>query len=200
VQNGGRTKMSAVIHGFMILTSIILIPNILNLIPYGSLAAVLFVVGYKLAKPSLFKKMFNQGYEQFIPFVVTILGIVFTDLLKGIGLGLVVGIFIILRNNFKIPYNLGKEEDEEGEVYKIVLAEDVTFLNKASVQKSLSLLPDGSKVIIDASHTFFIHHDVIEIIEDFKISAEEREIDLTIIDLYEHKQKKPIQHFELTKN
>lgn len=198
-QSGGRSKMSAIIHGFMILFSIILIPTLLNLIPLGSLAAILFVVGFKLAKPALFKKMFDQGLEQFIPFVVTILGIILTDLLKGIGLGLVVGIIIILRNNFKIPFILTKEDLEGGEHFRITLSEDVTFLNKASIQKSLAKIPNDCSVIIDASKTYFIHFDVIEIIEDFKISAENRNIELEVIDLYTHKEKEATQSFEVTK-
>ncbi len=198
-QSGGRSKMSTIIHGFMILFSIILIPNLLNLIPLGSLAAILFVVGYKLAKPALFKKMFDQGLEQFIPFVVTIVGIILTDLLKGIAIGLAVGIVIILRNNFKIPFTLAKEDLEGGEHFKITLSEDVTFLNKASIQKSLATIPDNCSVVIDASKTYFIHFDVIEIIEDFEISAKNREIKLELIDIYTHKEKEATQSFEITK-
>ena len=198
-QSGGRSKMSTIIHGFMILFSIILIPNLLNLIPLASLAAILFLVGYKLAKPALFKKMFTQGYEQFIPFVMTILGIIFTDLLMGIGLGLVIGVVIILMNNFRVPYILSQKEHEGNTHFKITLSEDVTFLNKASIQKSLAKLPNNCFVVIDASNTYFIHYDVLEIIEDFKISAENRNIKLELIDLYAHKSKKANQHFEVTK-
>ena len=198
-QSGGRSKMSTIIHGFMILFSIILIPNLLNLIPLASLAAILFVVGFKLAKPALFKKMFNQGKEQFIPFIVTILGIILTDLLMGIGLGLIIGIAIILRNNFKIPFILTKEDLEGVERFRITLSEDVTFLNKASIQKSLAKLPNNCAVVIDASKTYFIHFDVIEIIEDFKISAANRNIELEVIDLYTHKEREATQHFKITK-
>ncbi|NQX96575.1 MAG: SulP family inorganic anion transporter [Flavobacteriales bacterium] len=198
-QSGGKTKASTIIHGVLLLISIIAIPKILNLIPLGVLAAILLVVGYKLAKPALFKKMYKDGLGQLIPFVVTVLGIVFTDLLMGIALGMVVAIFIILRNNFKIPYKMQRENLEGKEKIRIVLSEDVTFLNKASIQKSLAEIPDNTSVEIDAKNTHFIHHDVIEIIEDFEINAKNRNIKTLIIDLYKNKQSKPLQHFELKK-
>ena len=197
-QSGGKTKASTVIHGFLLLISIIAIPAILNKIPLGVLAAILLVVGYKLAKPALFKKMYNQGLGQFIPFVVTVVGIVFTDLLVGIGLGLVVAIFIILRNNFKAPYQKQIEGTEEGNKLTIRLSEDVTFLNKASILKSLSDIPDNTKVVIDASANLFIHHDVIEIIEDFQISATGRNIIVKVIGLYSNKVDEPLKHYKLS--
>ncbi len=195
-QSGGKTKASTVIHGLLLLTSIIAIPAVLNKIPLGVLAAILLVVGYKLAKPALFKKMYQQGAGQFIPFVVTVVGIVFTDLLVGIALGLVVAIFIILRNNYKVPY---KKENYNGtDKLKIMLSEDVTFLNKASILKALSEIPDNTEVIIDASFNKFIHYDVIEIIEDFQISAVNRKIKVEVKNLSRDKVNEPIQHFKLT--
>lgn len=196
-QSGGKTKASTIIHGILLLLSIIAIPSLLNLIPLGVLAAILLVVGYKLAKPALFKKMYNEGWGQLIPFVVTILGIVFTDLLKGITLGLVVAIFIILRNNFKIPFKLKKESLKGQDNLKIKLSEDVSFLNKASILKVLDQIPDNSNLTIDASDTKFIHFDVVEIIENFQINAKARHINVTLIDLYKNKQSDPIQHFEV---
>jgi MFS superfamily sulfate permease-like transporter len=133
IQSGGRTKASAIIHGFMLLICAMSIPVILNLIPLASLAAVLFVVGYKLAKPALFKQIYKQGKTQFIPYIVTILGIVFTDLLIGIALGLVVAIFHVLYKNYKKPYFLDMSRHHEGAPILIELSEDVTFLNKASI-------------------------------------------------------------------
>ncbi|MFK8037250.1 MAG: SulP family inorganic anion transporter [Crocinitomicaceae bacterium] len=197
-QAGGMTKASAIIHGFLILISIILIPNLLNLIPLGVLAAILFVVGFKLAKPSLFKSMYEQGWGQFIPFIITILGIAFFGLLKGIALGMAVAIFIILRNNFKIPLNLNSDTSDEINKIKITLSEDVTFLNKASVLSTLNNIPDNSVVEINASETHFIHYDVTKIIEDFAINAEARGIKLTIIDLYESKDLNPLDHLKIT--
>lgn len=196
MQSGGKTKASAFLHGVLLLLSVVVIPNVLNLIPLGVLAAILFVVGYKLAKPALFKKMYIQGMGQFIPFVITVVGIVFTDLLTGIALGLMIAIFIILKNNFTVPFKVNEEVGGNKKM-KICLSEDVTFLNKASIQKVLSEIPDETELTIDASNNHFIHYDVIEIIEDFKISAVNREIKLTIIDLYEDIETKPQVHFEI---
>ncbi len=197
IQSGGKTKASAIIHGFLLLTSVIVIPKILNMIPLGVLAAVLLVVGYKLAKPALFKKMYREGLGQFIPFVVTILGIVFTDLLMGIFMGMIVAIFIILRNNFKVPFKMQKENLKGKDKIKIVLSEDVTFLNKASILKALDQIPNNTHVIIDATNTKFIHHDVVEIIEDFIISAKNRNIEAEVINLYSDKQEQPSPRFKL---
>lgn len=181
IQSGGRTKMSAILHGFLLLLSAMVIPFILNMIPLASLAAILFLVGYKLAKPTLFKEMYNLGWGQFVPFMVTILGIVLTDLLMGIGMGMAVAIFYILRNNYKKPYFFDPETHVEGEPIRITLAEDVTFLNKADILQTLNHLPPDSEVIIDASKTINIDQDVREIILDFKESAKLRNIDLTIV-------------------
>ncbi|MCB0579495.1 MAG: SulP family inorganic anion transporter [Phaeodactylibacter sp.] len=190
IQSGGRTKASAIIHGFILLIAAMSIPHLLNLIPLSSLAAVLFVVGYKLAKPALFKKMYQQGRAQFVPFMVTILGIVFTDLLAGIGMGLVVAIFYLLYNNYKKPYFFYPEKHEEGAPIRFELAEDVTFLNKASILQTLNHLPENSKVIIDATNTVDIDLDVIEIIEDFRENAKYRNIELEIRGLYDEKKSK----------
>lgn len=199
-QSGGKTKVVTIIHGFLLLISIILIPKLLNMIPLATLAAILLVIGYKLAKPALFKKMYAQGRGQFYPFVVTILGIVFTDLLIGIGLGMVVAISIILYNNYKIPYKMKRENLEGKDKIKIVLSEDVTFLNKASILKALGQIPDNTVVEINATNTHFIHHDVCGIIEDFKINAQLRDIKITTVDLYKGKREDPLPHFELKNN
>jgi len=196
-QSGGKTKASAIIHGFLLLISVIAIPKLLNLIPLGVLAAILLVVGYKLAKPALFKKMYSEGWGQFVPFVMTVLGIVFTDLLTGIGLGMVVAIFIILKNNFNIPFEMQEESMGGNDNIRIVLSEDVTFLNKASIQKMLNQIPDNTSVEIDASNTKFIHFDVIEIIKDFEINAAFRSIKVKMINLYNNKQDDPLEHFKL---
>ncbi len=181
IQSGGRSKASAFIHGIMLLVSAMAIPAILNLIPLASLAAILFVVGYKLAKPSLFKAMYKSGTEQFIPFMVTIIGIVFTDLLMGIGMGLVVAIFYILWNNYKTPYHFDPENHVEGEPIKIELSEDVSFLNKASILNTLNQLPDNSVVHIDATKAKSIHPDILEIIEDFTENAKTRDITVNVV-------------------
>lgn len=190
IQSGGRSKASAIIHGFILLIAAMSIPRVLNLIPLSSLAAVLFVVGYKLAKPVLFKKMYAQGKAQFVPFIVTILAIVFTDLLIGIGLGLVVAIFYVLYNNYKKPYFFYPEKHEDGAPIRFELAEDVTFLNKASILQTLNHLPENSKVVIDATNTVNIDLDVVEIIEDFRQNAQYKNIELEVQGLYEEKKPK----------
>lgn len=179
IQSGGKTKTAAIFHGFLILISLMVIPNVLNMIPLASLAAILFVVGYKLAKPSVFKEMYSMGKTQFIPFIVTILGIVFTDLLMGIGLGLAFAIFHILWNNYQTPY----KRSEENGVLKICFSEDVSFLNKARVLKTLDELPDNSNLIIDGTRTINVHPDVLEIIKDFRDSASTRGVDIEVINL-----------------
>ena len=183
IQSGGKTKLSAIMHGILLLVSVITIPHILNLIPLSSLAAILIVVGYKLAKPSIFKTMYKAGKNEFIPFMVTIVGIIFTDLLIGIVLGLAVGFFQILYNNFKKPYMVTKLEENGKIKLKLELSENLTFLNKASIIETVSHLPDDSYVTIDASRSHFIHPDILEILEDFKKNAEYRDIKLDIIGL-----------------
>lgn len=181
IQSGGKTKLSAIIHGVLLLLCVMAIPMILNMIPLASLAAILLIVGFKLAKPSLFKEMWSQGQRQFLPFIITILGIVFTDLLTGIALGMVVAIVDILWNNYKRPYHFDINEHVPGENIIIELSEDVSFLNKASIMRTLDELPQGSKVTIDASQVVSVHFDIIEIIDNFEIVAPSRNIDLTII-------------------
>jgi MFS superfamily sulfate permease-like transporter len=181
-QSGGKTNMANIIHGVLLLLSIIAIPNVLNYIPLGTLAAILLVVGYKLAKPALFIKMYKGGNELFFPFVVTILGIVLIDLLWGIGLGMVLAVFmILLRNNLKVPYKFKKEHIGDQDKLKITLPKDVTFLKKAAIQKSLSSIENISIVEIDASKSKLIHPDVSEIIEDFQVNAAARNIEVVII-------------------
>ncbi|MEM7371618.1 MAG: SulP family inorganic anion transporter [Bacteroidota bacterium] len=181
IQSGGRTKQSAIFHGFMLLLSVMFIPKVLNLIPLATLAAILFAVGFKLAKPSLFKQMYKNGWYQFIPFMVTIIGIVTTDLLIGIGLGMAVAIFTILMNNYRMPYSVSKQTDEKDESIVIRLSEDVSFLNRANIMKTLDEIPANTKVLIDASRSISIDYDVREIIADFKDKAKIHNIDLTIV-------------------
>ena len=183
IQSGGRTKVSAIFHGIIMLVCAFAVPGLLNKIPLASLAAILFVVGYKLAKPVLFKTMYSQGYTSFIPFVTTIAGIVFVDLLIGIGLGLAVAVLFILHNNYKKPFLFDASKHyQDGRVH-LELAEDVTFINKASIQRTLTELPDGSNVVIDARKTVNMDNDVSEIIQEFQESAEYRKIQVEILEL-----------------
>ncbi|MFT6149260.1 MAG: MFS superfamily sulfate permease-like transporter [Saprospiraceae bacterium] len=198
IQSGGRTKMVAIFHGFLLLISALLIPFVLNLIPLASLAAILLVVGFKLAKPVLFKQMYKLGWTQFIPFAVTILGIVFTDLLIGICLGLVVAVFYILLNNFKRPFYFEPENHLNDDEIRIELSEEVTFLNKAAILNTLKQLPENSKVIIDASRTETIDHDVIEILEDFKQNAAYKKIELKFHNFDKKAMKNPVKTIKET--
>ena len=142
IQSGGKTKMSAIFHSLLLLISVLTIPTVLNLIPLSVLAAVLLVVGYKLAKPGLFIKMYQLGFKQFIPFTATVLGIVFIDLLWGIGLGLANGVMVILYRSYKNSHFLHIEKEIEGtNQYRITLAEEVTFFNKAAILKELDNIP-----------------------------------------------------------
>jgi len=182
IQSGGRTKLSAIMHGIFLLLCVFSIPFILNMIPLAVLASVLFVVGYKLAKPSLFKQMYQLGMSQFLPFIITILGIVFTDLLKGIGIGLTVGILMILRNSIKNSHFLHKKEEDNGyHKVKMTLAEEVTFLNKGAILKELNSLPRETQLTIDMSKSAHIDYDVLEIIDNYKNTAESKGVTVVLI-------------------
>lgn len=167
VNAGGKTKLSTICHGAILLLSACFIPQFINLIPLASLAAILLMVGYKLSRLGLYRSMFRLGYEQFLPFMATVGGVILTDLLKGIAIGMLVAIFFILRKNYKHSYHYKKENTHGGEKITIRLSEEVTFLNKASIQESLDKLPHGANVIIDGSHSVHIDYDVLEIIHDF---------------------------------
>ncbi len=185
IQSGARTKLSAILHGAFLLVSIMTLPHLLNFIPLSALASILLVVGFKLARPALFRQMHAQGPSQFYPFIITIVGIVFTDLLTGIGLGMVAALFAILRGHYLHSHFLHLEEhDGNGGPRKVTirLAEEVTFLNKGAILKELAQVPDGSKVTIDTTGSVFVDHDVIEIIEDFEASAERRQIQVVHLD------------------
>ena len=182
IQSGGKTKMSAIIHGFFLLISVILIPRLLNMIPLSVLAAILFMVGYKLAKPALFKSMYNLGWKQFVPFSVTVFGIIFTDLLVGIGLGLLVGIVVILLKSYQNSHFLHIEDRSNGKhKIKMTLAEEVTFFNKGAILKELDRLPRDTYLEINLLKTRYLDHDIIEILEDFGIKAKERNIDIKLV-------------------
>ena len=182
IQSGGRSKMSAIIHGFFLLISVILIPRLLNMIPLSVLAAILLVVGYKLAKPSLFKKLYDLGLKQFLPFTVTVLGIVFIDLLWGIGLGLANGLMVILYKSYQNSHFLHKEgEDIDDGRVKMTLAEEVTFFNKGAILKELERIPENSYLELDVRKTRYLDNDIIEILEDFAFKAKERNIDIKLV-------------------
>lgn len=167
VNAGARSKMSTILHGLLLLLSVAFIPNILNLIPLPALAAVLIYTGFKLAKPAIFISFYKRGSDQFVPFVVTIGAILLTDLLVGILIGCVVGLFFVLRSNFRSAVFVVNDDKN----YLIRLRKDVSFLNKPIIKKKLASVPEDSFVIIDATRADFLDKDVIEVIEDFMISA-----------------------------
>lgn len=167
IDAGAKSKMSAVYHGILLLVCVVFIPGILNKIPLSSLAVVLLMVGYKLSKVALYRSMFSLGYSQFLPFLVTIIAILLTDLLRGIGIGMAVSVFFILRNNFRVSH-FQPTEKKVGDTIRIELSEEVTFLNKVSIQLMLDNLPPHSVVEIDGSRSMNIDYDVLEILYNFK--------------------------------
>jgi SulP family sulfate permease len=184
VHSGGRTRMAAFIHGALLLTSVLALAGVVNRIPLSALAAVLLHVGYKLTPLQLFRDMKRRGRDQFLPFAITVVAIVFTDLLTGVAIGMAAGIFFILRANAKTPFfiTLQKEGATRRRTH-IRLSENVTFLNKAGVKRMLHALPDGAHVVIDASEARWLDRDVLEIIHDFAGNARSRGIDLEFVDL-----------------
>lgn len=183
---GGRTRQSAMLHGLWLLVALLAIPSIINLIPLAGLAAILLHTGYKLAKPALFKQMLTKGLDQFIPFVVTVAAVVFTDLLTGVGIGIVVATFYILRANMHNAYhlNITPSKSDESETAVITLAEEVSFLNKAPIQQKLYNLPKSVKsIVIDGQKSKFIDKDVIDVIKDFEQNALSKGLDIELNDV-----------------
>ena len=167
VSSGAKTKMSTVYHGLFLLACVALIPGVLNLIPKSTLAAILIFTGYKLAKPSLFKLYYKKGWDQFVPFLITILAILLTDLLKGVFIGIGVGLFFVFRSNFRSAVFVVHDENK----YLFRLRKDVSFLNKPIVKNRLEKVPENAYVLIDVSRADFIDRDIVEVIEDFILHA-----------------------------
>lgn len=182
IQTGNETKASAVFHGLLLLVSVLFLAPLMNMIPLASLAAILLVTGYKLANAGLFKSMYAKGMEQFIPFLATVLAIVFTDLLVGVLFGLAISIAFLMVSNFRNPYVKQNYTLHVGEVMRLELPNQVTFLNKASIKETLYDIPENMNVVIDATSSDYIDHDIIEIIEDFRETvAPEKNIRLNIL-------------------
>jgi len=176
VNAGAKTKLSAIIHGILLLLCVAFFPVYLNHIPLSALAAVLIFTGYKLAKPTLFKQMFHRSWDQFIPFLITIAAIILTDLLKGIIVGMLVGLYYVLRSNFKTNVYMVNVQHN----YLVRLRKDVSYLNKPIVKKKLNMLPTNAHVIIDVSHADFIDRDIIEVMNDFMVNAHLRNITVEV--------------------
>lgn len=184
VNAGAKTKLSAIIHGVFLLIAVLFIAPLLNKIPLACLAALLILTGYKLAKVSLFKSMYRSGISQFLPFLITVIAIQFSDLLRGIGIGMLVAIFFILRNNYMRAYSVKKTESSGGILrYEIDLSEEITFLSKGSIGKFLYDLPEDSHITINGEKVTAIDPDVLEIIHDFKSTAELKNITVKLISM-----------------
>ena len=178
---GAKSKMSAIIHGVLLLVSVLSIPFLLNKIPLSTLAAVLLLVGYKLANPKTIIHFWKKGKYQFIPFIATFIAVVVTDLLKGVALGMIISVIFVLKGNMKRAYVFRKEEYKDGDIIHIDLAQEVSFLNKAAIKETLQNIPEQSFVIINASNTVYISHDILAMITEFAtITSKELSIDVKL--------------------
>jgi len=168
INAGGQTKLAAIFHGILLLTCVALFPIWLNSIPLSCLAAILIVTGFKLASPQLAKQMWSEGPYQFIPFIVTVVAIVFTDLLTGILIGLAIAISFILSSNLRVPIRRSVEKHIGDEVVHIRLADQVSFLKRAALAKVLEEVPSGGHVLIDAQDTDYIDPDILDLLSDYR--------------------------------
>ncbi|MDZ4711939.1 MAG: SulP family inorganic anion transporter [bacterium] len=175
---GGRTKLSAFTHGLFLLLAVLFVPFLLNKIPYASLAAILLVTGFNLTKPKLYKNVWSLGRKQFIPFIITIIVILSTDLLIGVTIGLLISIYFIIQNNFKADYKITETQHLGIDTYLIKLNSNVTFLNKVKFRKALDQIPESSVLTIDGSECNFIDYDILEIISEYRNKAHDRHIKL----------------------
>ncbi len=182
IQSGAQSRLAAFVHGLFLIVCVVAIPSVLNLIPLASLAAILFIVGYKLAHPSKFLAMYKLGWNQFLPFMITITAILFTDLLRGIGIGLVASIFFILKSNYVKSFWMTTMEEAGRTVHRMTLAESVFFLNKGDIQAALLQVEPGAKLVIDGSDTVHIDQDVIDLFNDFETNAGFQKIEVQRID------------------
>jgi carbonic anhydrase len=186
IDAGGKTKTATITHGIILLLGALFIPQLLNMIPLSSLAAILVVTGYKLANPFLIKKEFSLSKHQWIPFFITIIAVLYTDLLKGVGMGMLAAIYFILRGNTKSCYDLYYEIRDGKPFYHIELSQEISFLKKATMIKTLSRIPKNSQVIIDAKKTIYIDFDILELIKEFKnVTAPFKNIELELINFKE---------------
>ena len=178
IQSGAQSRLAAFVHGLFLIVCVVAIPSVLNLIPLASLAAILFIVGYKLAHPSKFIAMYKLGWNQFLPFMITIAAILFTDLLVGIGIGLVASVFFILKSNYVKSFWMTTAEEDGRTVHRMTLAESVFFLNKGDIQAALLKIEPGSKLVIDGSDSVHIDQDVIDLFNDFETNAGFQDIEV----------------------
>lgn len=180
VDAGARTKLSAFTHGLFLLLAVALMPAVLSMIPNASLAAILLVTGYNLTKPKLYRNLWQLGWKQFLPFVLTIIVILATDLLVGVSIGLLLSIYFIIQNNFRAEYNVLKSRQNGTELYCIKLNSNVTFLNKVRLRDALENIPANSFLTIDGTHCNFIDYDILEIISEYENKAADRNIKVNL--------------------
>ncbi|MDN3670806.1 SulP family inorganic anion transporter [Echinicola jeungdonensis] len=201
IASGSETKLSTLVHGALLLVSVLFFSGVINLIPLASLAAILLVVGYKLASIALFKQMYRKGWSQFIPYIVTTVAIIFTDVLLGVLIGSAFSIFFLLRSNYFNPFNIKFTPSPQGEIAHLELSNEVSFLNKAAIKRFLYKLPEKSKMVIDASFSTYVEPDIIEMLRDFQNTyAKENNINLKIIGLkssYEHDKNLNLEKREI---
>lgn len=176
VNSGARTRASAITHGVILLISVLLFPWILTLIPLSSLAGLLIVVGFKLTEPALYKEMYHKGMSQFMPFIITILAVVLTDLLRGVFMGILVAIFFILKTNFKRAVILVSSEEN----YLIRFTKDVSFLHKNSLRQAFEAIPADTKLLVDGSKAQFMDQDIKEMVVDFTMTAKTKNIEVEL--------------------
>lgn len=178
VDAGARSKLSAFTHGLFLLLAVLAIPRILNKIPYASLSVILLVTGYNLTKPKLYRNMWSLGLKQFLPFLITIIVILVTDLLIGVSIGLLLSIYYIVMANFKAEYKITKSNYLGIDTFLIKLNSNVTFLNKVNLKKALDQIPEYSELTIDGSNCHFIDYDILEIISEYESKAHDRHIEI----------------------
>jgi MFS superfamily sulfate permease-like transporter len=180
INAGGRTKLAAVLHGLFLLIAVATIPFLINLIPYSALAAILIITGYNLTKPFLYRHMYKLGWNQFLPFIITIVVILMTDLLIGVSIGLLISIYFLVQNNFKAEYKIRTDRHLDITTHTIKLNSMVTFLNKVALKKALDDIPEYCVAVIDGSDSRFIDPDVLEIVSEYEKKAHRKHIQLEL--------------------
>lgn len=192
INSGGRTKMMAIIHGFLLFFAVYYLPDYLNMVPLAGLASILLVVGYKLADPRILKDIYQEGAQQWIPTIVTTGAILFSDLLIGISVGIVVGLIFVIKANFHSPFTITKQEG----IVWVVFNRDISFLNKAALVTSLEKIENWSKVVIDGEKARFIDHDIAELLREFETEAEIKNITVEFKNISsEEFSHKPVEYF-----
>jgi MFS superfamily sulfate permease-like transporter len=187
IYSGGRTRHSAILSGVFLAIFTLAIPGLINLIPLASLAAVLIVVGFKLANPSIFRRIYARGWDQFLPFIVTVLAILVTNLLTGLIVGLIVGLGIVIKMTYYDVLTVVHDRDHT----MIRFSKDVTFVHKTSLKMALQKIAPGTKLWIDGTRAFFIDQDIYELLEEFRASAQNRNIEIVMHNI----QNKPFKLF-----